>query len=364
MNTNGIKKCLSKLASITRDAFLLMNDEQLALKRLSNLSEDILTKSKDEYKDATQENPVNLLKKNTIEYLLNNNGNFNKNAIEELKKEIQKQYDKNVFKSWTNIYRIYHTIIHYKEIKESKELLEEFISKIYLLDNKINSNYKSHYVDIKGSQNQGYDRVWCAFYKGESKSELQIFFQINGKNEIPTLEYGIYSAMDKKYINNKISIKIDEIEDIQLDKLTDSYDEYKEVNKKTRNKAEVKLGVSKYWLYAPGEYARLWEQFYNEEVMAIGWHELGDLNNYGTKEEIVKQLQKIQNTKSSKKNDATANYEFKNIMSVGDIVIVKKGRSKLLGYGKVKSDYYFDDKRDVYQKCRKNGMDKKKANGI
>ena len=122
MNTNGIKECLSKLASITRDAFLLMNDEQLALKRLSNLPENILTKSRDEYKDATQGNPVNLLRKNTIEYLLNNKGVFNKNIIQELQGEIQsKRTDKDVFIRWKNVYRIYHTIIHYDEIKESKK---------------------------------------------------------------------------------------------------------------------------------------------------------------------------------------------------------------------------------------------------
>ncbi|MBI1646023.1 AAA family ATPase [Capnocytophaga sp. 051621] len=39
-------------------------------------------------------------------------------------------------------------------------------------------------------------------------------------------------------------------------------------------------------------------------------------------------------------------------MNVGDIVIIKKGTKTLLGYGKVISDYYFDDERTAYKHCR------------
>ncbi len=86
---------------------------------------------------------------------------------------------------------------------------------------------------------------------------------------------------------------------------------------------------------------------------------LGDLNNYKSKEEIVLKLQEIESTSSSKMNDATANYEFKTSMSIGDIVIVKKGRGELLGYGEVKSNYYFDDTKVHYQKFRKVNWIKK-----
>ena len=32
-----------------------------------------------------------------------------------------------------------------------------------------------------------------------------------------------------------------------------------------------------YWLYAPGEGAYKWDEFYNEGIMAIGWNGVGDL---------------------------------------------------------------------------------------
>ncbi len=108
-----------------------------------------------------------------------------------------------------------------------------------------------------------------------------------------------------------------------------------------------------YWLYSPGENANLWTEFYEQGIMGLGWDYLGDLNNYSTKEEIKLKLQETENTTDSKKNDVAANFEFKNSINIGDVVIVKKGRSELLGYGIVKSDYYYDTQRTSFQKCRK-----------
>ncbi|HSW61036.1 MAG TPA: hypothetical protein VLJ60_09565, partial [bacterium] len=115
----------------------------------------------------------------------------------------------------------------------------------------------------------------------------------------------------------------------------------------------------KYWLYSPGRNAEFWDEFYEKGIMAIGADELGDLKNYGSKEEIVLKLQKIEETDSSKKNDATAMYEFKNSMSIGDVIIAKKGQKELVGYGVVTSDYYYDETRPTYQKCRNVDWKKK-----
>ena len=115
----------------------------------------------------------------------------------------------------------------------------------------------------------------------------------------------------------------------------------------------------KYWIYAPGENAEYWEEFYEQGIIGLGWDEIGDLNDYKTKKDLVSKLQELENTSSSKKNDATANYEFKDVVSIGDIIIVKKGRSELLGYGEVTSDYYYDKDRTYFQKCRKVQWEKK-----
>ena len=65
-----------------------------------------------------------------------------------------------------------------------------------------------------------------------------------------------------------------------------------------------------YWIYAPGEGADLWEEFYKLGIMGLGWDELGDLSNYKTKNEIQERLQQLENTQSSKQNDTSANFDF------------------------------------------------------
>jgi hypothetical protein len=114
----------------------------------------------------------------------------------------------------------------------------------------------------------------------------------------------------------------------------------------------TKLSEPNYWIYAPGRNAVHWEVFYNEGIMGIGWDELGDLKQYKTKDDIVNALRTVYGGKGSKKNNATANFEFANTMQIGDVVIVKEGRSHLLGYGVITSDYFYDKKRDNYTSCR------------
>jgi 5-methylcytosine-specific restriction endonuclease McrBC GTP-binding regulatory subunit McrB len=110
---------------------------------------------------------------------------------------------------------------------------------------------------------------------------------------------------------------------------------------------------TKYWLYAPGENANKWEEFYADSIMALGWDELGDLEQYASKKDINKKLQELDGETSSKKNNTTANYEFLHSMSPGDYIFVKKGATELLGYGIVNSDYFFDDNRTSFKSCRK-----------
>lgn len=108
-----------------------------------------------------------------------------------------------------------------------------------------------------------------------------------------------------------------------------------------------------YWIYAPGEGADLWEEFYKLGIMGLGWDELGDLSNYKSKNEIQERLQQLENTQSSKQNDTSANFDFYQVVKPGDIIIVKKGRTELMGYGEVVSDYYYDIQRNNYKSCRK-----------
>lgn len=113
------------------------------------------------------------------------------------------------------------------------------------------------------------------------------------------------------------------------------------------------MKTKRYWIYAPGKNAEMWDEFYEQGIMGIGWDELGDLRKFNSKEEITLKLQELEKTTGSKCNDATANHEFKEVLSIGDIVIAKKGINELLGLGEITSDYLFDENRIRFKSYRK-----------
>ena len=108
-----------------------------------------------------------------------------------------------------------------------------------------------------------------------------------------------------------------------------------------------------YWLYAPGESANMWEEFYQDGIIGLGWDAIGDLSQYSTKEDIKEALTEAYGGTGSKKNNVSTNFDFHKKMNVGDTIIVKRGRGELLGYGIVKSDYTYDIKRPNFHKTRK-----------
>lgn len=111
-------------------------------------------------------------------------------------------------------------------------------------------------------------------------------------------------------------------------------------------------GTRKYWIYSPGEQARLWEDFYQEGIMGLSLGEVGDLTQYSSKEKIKVALRQNYDPERSYKNDGLALWEFANDVQVGDVVFVKKGYSLVLGRGIVESDYRFDSERSEYKHIR------------
>ncbi|MDL2271248.1 AAA family ATPase, partial [Methanobrevibacter sp. OttesenSCG-928-I08] len=97
------------------------------------------------------------------------------------------------------------------------------------------------------------------------------------------------------------------------------------------------------WLLAPGENAKLWEDFKEKNIIAIGWGELGNLNNYSSKKEIEKELQNKYPSNTKQTNNSTALFNFSREMKIGDLVIIKTGTRKLLGIGKITSNYRFSE---------------------
>lgn len=113
-----------------------------------------------------------------------------------------------------------------------------------------------------------------------------------------------------------------------------------------------RFGEVRVWAIGPGVSGQLWPEFVDEEIIAIGWDQLGDLLEYDSKEEIESSLQSHQSHSTRPTNNALACYQFANEMQIGDIVFAKRGRSGLYGYGTITSEYRFDETRDHFMHVR------------
>ena len=231
----------------------------------------------------------------------------------------------------------------------------------YVLNKNLNS-FKSHIFSvIKHCQNPLMYPVYYPFWQNLSKHILKssanydamcVFYSTFPK-ENRTLAFGSYfgtlakllieGIKEEKEVNkNEVIVYLKE-KVINIKEYVDLLDK---INTETND-------MKKYWIYSPGEKAYKWDGLYEEGIMALGWDDLGNLNEYNNKNEIQQKLISVYDSKTNRNNDAIANYDFANTINVGDIIIVKKGRYELLGYGEVISDYYFDEEKDDYKHCRK-----------
>lgn len=111
-----------------------------------------------------------------------------------------------------------------------------------------------------------------------------------------------------------------------------------------------------YWLYAPGQNAARWDEFYRQGIMALGWGETGDARQFASREALKEKLrQQWDQPDSTMSNSSLAVWQMAREMKEGDVVFAKQGRHKIIGRGIVTSDYEFvdDDSVEGYAHQRK-----------
>ena len=92
----------------------------------------------------------------------------------------------------------------------------------------------------------------------------------------------------------------------------------------------------------------MFDEFYKEGVIGIGWPEVGDLSQYGDLASVKAALQAHRGGDVSPVQDAYACYQFVHEMQVGDLVYAKKGRREIVGYGVVTGEYRHEPERGDY----------------
>ncbi len=108
------------------------------------------------------------------------------------------------------------------------------------------------------------------------------------------------------------------------------------------------------WVYAPGENAEYWDEFYEDGIMAIGWDRMGDLTQYGSLDDVTVALQKQYEYEPGQRpvNNARACYDFVHSVRAGDRVFAKRGRNTIIGYGIVTGDYEYRSDRTHFKNVR------------
>ena len=242
---------------------------------------------------------------------------------------------------------IYGSDDFYTKLKRAKDFAENSIEELKKKLNKIKFN---HQLDertlsfLLTMQNPDEN----TFYKKEVYKKLCEYLDIPTKKEEKYYHFIELLNHIVTFLNNDISLSIEKTfipKGFDFPLLLAQDIVYQNISK---GDEATKL----YWLYSPGEQASKWQEFYNEGIMAIGWDELGDLENYTDRKSILDALIDNYRGGEDQRNNVSAIDDFCNKMNEGDIVIVKKGTKTLLGYGRVTSDYYFDEEREEFLHCR------------
>ena len=112
-----------------------------------------------------------------------------------------------------------------------------------------------------------------------------------------------------------------------------------------------RIGTVNAWVIAPGEGARLWGEFLKLGIAAIAWDDLGDLNEYESQEAIHDVLIES-GAGENPSNHSLTLWQFVHEMKIGDVVLAKKGRKVILGWGTVIGKYEHEYERAEYRNIR------------
>ena len=110
------------------------------------------------------------------------------------------------------------------------------------------------------------------------------------------------------------------------------------------------FGEKAFWLISAGGGGRLWRDFRESGLIAIGWDYLGDVAEK-SREEIYAGISEEEG-KENPTNDSLAVWQFAHEMKVGDIVMAKQGNSRLFGWGRITGEYTYEPDRGEYQHTR------------
>lgn len=345
-----------------------LEDDNYLFEQLNNLDVNIVEELITEYYSEKFQ-PVNFLRLEVLNHLKEKR-KITPELIEEIKQRITdkdteyfSKYNKTLmeglidyinenkrpFAIWNKNFSIFYRFFYRLEDREKTENALDTIAKELIKELQLDK-YTNHNVSFDGSANFGATSCWIAIFpknRISHRMSYQLFLRIHAEK----LESGIVPGSDlkDKLADTREPFKtIDEV----IEKLKYSRETVQIKNNELINfKESVEIKNNKpisYWAFAPGENGVFWEELYSKGIMAIGWDNLGDFNEYTT--DTLAEALNIRNPNNSNQIHNIENFRD---ASIGDIIVAKKGKSKSLGIGVITSECFFDDKRTKYKHIRK-----------
>jgi len=106
----------------------------------------------------------------------------------------------------------------------------------------------------------------------------------------------------------------------------------------------------RYWALSAGVGGSQWETFLANQEIAIGWDgQLPDLNELPSYKAILEKLSESFVGEGRPTNGALCCHQFHSDIAVGDVVVAKVGRKKILGVGIVTSPYFYDEDAETFK---------------
>lgn len=262
----------------------------------------------------------------------------------------------------------YYRFIDERNVRDIDDLWSLFISALeYDKDPSSENKEKfSHYFDIVNNQKgNGNSKITMGLYWIASDT----FLNLDKRNQWYILESGqIPSEIIESLpsIDSKISsakyFKIIEVMRDYLNRSKSQFKNFKElsleawnyseiVNKEIRETKRKEVNSTsvtdessnvQFWIYAPGENSFMWEEFYKLGIIGIGWDAMGDLRLYQSRNEMIDKMRSINKNNNAYTNDSLATWQFVHDVKIGDVILVKKGLTKLVGKGVITSEYIYN----------------------
>ncbi|MCL9638316.1 restriction endonuclease [Bacillus zanthoxyli] len=99
------------------------------------------------------------------------------------------------------------------------------------------------------------------------------------------------------------------------------------------------------WLVRAGRYGDQEQAALDNNIVTIGWNELGNISTYKNKEEFFAFFEKVYPNEKPKAiiNKANQVWRFKNEIEIGDLVVLPLKQEPSIAVGEVMSDYEFNE---------------------